>query len=179
MRKLSKERFYTDIEFDLGEVYIHKNYVADRSLVIDTAVAGYRAYDKKGLDVISGQKTIENIVCEQNLENVLNKGVEVEIGNVTYRDTRLVMSKDKKVKLLIGEKYARQIGQWLYCFYLNDMFYFFEFCPADEDMGIEEDSYMFVCALMRCTPNGLDLDKMLKLEEYAEKLQIQGIRRSK
>ncbi len=172
MRKLSKECFYTDIEIDLEDVYFLNNYVTDGVIVIDTAVADYRAYDKKSLDVISGQKTIENIVCEQNLENVLNKGIEVEIGNVTYSDRRLVISKDKKVKLLIDEKYARQIGQWLYCFYLNDMFYFFEFCPADEDMGIEEDSYMFVCALMCCTPGKLDLDKMLKLEEYAEKLQI-------
>ena len=171
MRKLSKESFYTDIEFNLEDVYFHKNYVTDGSLVIDTDVAGYRAYDKKSLAVISGQKTIENIVCEQNLENVLNKGIEVEIGNVTYSDRRLVMSEDKKTKLLIGEKYARQIGQWLDCFYLNDIFYFFEFCPADEDMEIEEDSYMFVCALMRCVLGGLDLDKMSKLEEYAEKLQ--------
>ena len=170
MRKLSKESFYTDIEFDLEEAYIHKNYVTDGSFVLDTAVAGYRAYDKKNLNKVSEQKIIENIVCEQNLENVLNIGIKVEIGDVTYSDVRLVMSKDKKVKLLIGEKYARQIGQWLDCFYLNDMFYFFEFCPADEDMGIEEDSYMFVCALMRCTPGKLDLDKMLKLEEYAEKL---------
>ena len=128
MRKLSKECFYTDIEIDLEDVYFFNNYVTDGAIVIDTAVADYRAYDKKSLDVISGQKTIENIVCEQNLEKVLNKDVEVEIGDVTYLDTRLVMSKDKKIKLLIGEKYARQIGQCLYCFYLNDMFYFFEFC---------------------------------------------------
>lgn len=172
MRKLSKECFYTDIEIDLEEVYFYKNYVTDGAIIIDTAVAGYRAYDKNNLKTEMGQKIIENVICEQNLENVLNKGIEVEIGNVTYSDRRLVISKDKKVKLLIGEKHARQIGQWLYCFYLNDIFYFFEFCPADEDMEIEEDSYMFVCALMRCTPNGLDLDKMLKLEEYAEKLQI-------
>ena len=172
MRKLSKECFYTDMEIDLEDAYFLNNYVTDGTIVIDTAVAGYRAYNQKNLAPESARKIIENIICEQNLENVLNVGIEVEIGGVTYSDRRLVMSKDKKVKLLIGEKYARQIGQWLYCFYLNDMFYFFEFCPADEDMGIEEDSYMFVCALMHCTPGKLDLDKMLKLEEYAEKLQI-------
>ena len=172
IRKLSKEIFYTDIQIDLDDVYIYKDYVTNGELVLDAKVATYRAYSRKVLPDAAAEQVIENVICKQNLEIVLKKGIPVWIQKASIRDVRLVTNDSNTQSYLLGEKYARQIPEWLYCFYLNDIFYFFEYVPIDEDMEIEEDSYMFVMAVMRCLPNKLDMSKMLKLEEYINKLKI-------
>lgn len=122
MRKLSEEIFDTDIEIDLDDVYTYKNYITNGELTLDTRVATYRAYSHNVLPNADAQGIIENVICKQNLEIVLEKGEPVEVQKASIQDVRLVTNSNNNHSYLLGEKYARQIPKWLHCFYLNDIF---------------------------------------------------------
>ena len=104
-----------------------------------------KAEFKQAEDIIA---SIEPIINEKRLKKVLDSKYYVETTPIALNNLFLAFNEKENIKVLMGAKYAN-MTDLLYIFYYEDVFYCFDLLNADEEAGVDEDAYMFVCAFMR------------------------------
>ena len=147
--KLSNEHFNNDIDFAFTEDLLrYGHYITNGEMVIDERTAEVRGNVVKNLKEWQYNASIEPIINEKRLKKVLDSKYYVETTPIALNNLFLAFNEKENIKVLMGAKYAN-MTDLLYIFYYEDVFYCFDLLNADEEAGVDEDAYMFVCAFMR------------------------------
>lgn len=159
-----------DIEFKPSKngLYQYRNWLTDGWMLLDT--------DKIHKGVILGTKeltkgmydsAIAPFINKEYLKTVLNKKNRVRFSAISYNGLTLAEIGNKKYRVL-DSFMAEQIAS-LECFFKDDKYFFFAFNEAEEEAGIDFDSYMFLGLVMgmkhnKITQNNIKI--LSKLETY-------------
>ena len=168
--KLSDEHFYNEYEITLNEAWEYGNFITD----------GIRCYDKRVVLVKCNnihklsdfqKDPIINSTNDNILKKVLNTKNEIKILPVAYKN--ILLAKGNNIEQLVDIKYIDENG---YCtFYYDNKIYFFELLEAVEEMGINEDAYMFVyfamCKDKKYKPNKKNINILKKLNKLCEQIE--------
>lgn len=140
---LSDECFNTDYYFfsDKINLYTFNYYITDGIFLIDTMKMNC-VKEHTVIDVpITKMNHLKKLISKENLKKVLKTENEVSFSNISLYNYTLATT--EKTYTLIDSVYYNFIKRFEVFFY-KDNFYFFELCEAEESMGINFDSYMFL-----------------------------------
>ena len=84
---------------------------------------------------------LTKLISKENLKKVLKTENEVSFSNISLYNFTLATT--EKTCTLIDSAYYKFVRSFEVFFY-EDIFYFFELCEAEESIGIDFDSYMFL-----------------------------------
>lgn len=140
---LSDECF--NIDYDLfpnkRELFSFDYYITDGIFIIDTMKMNC-VKEHTVIDVpITQINHLKKFISKENLKEVLKTENEVSFSNISLYNYTLATTEKKCT--LIDSIYYNFIKSFEVFFY-EDNFYFFQLCEAEESMGIDFDSYMFL-----------------------------------
>ena len=126
-----------------------ENYLTDGEMVLDIRknYINKNLYHIRQLEEYKFNALIKPFIEKEYLKKVLQIKNMVGLSPITYRGNGLLRSCINDH--LIGSYYVNEL-QCLQLFYYENKIFFFVLNEANEDMGINHDSYMFIGFVMGC-----------------------------
>lgn len=168
---LSEENFQTGLKFKFinSPLFQHNEWITDGIIYIDSnkiqimKEEPLMSLDTKFLSVVS------KYINKNNLNLILNTRYNVEFSDISYLNWTLASTKETDT--LINHYYVDWFRE-LEVFYKDNIFYLFYLLEADEDIGVDFDSYMFIGILAGVNSTDKTVQRIKLLEQYNKNIKV-------